>query len=72
MRTASFNVSGVITVENTGQLDAVITDIEDLLAGEEIMIDCGEIEFPFLLEVGETLVCTYSEDVEATSRARTW
>ncbi len=62
---SEFNVSGVITVTNTGQLDAVITSIEDLLAGEAIDIDCGEIEFPFTLAVGETLVCAYSEDVES-------
>ncbi len=27
------NVSGTITIENDGDLDAEITDIEDLLAG---------------------------------------
>jgi hypothetical protein len=58
-----FNVSGEITIENIGGLDAWITDIEDILGGEEIEIDCGEdFELPYLLEVGETLVCTYDED----------
>lgn len=58
---SEFNVSGEITIENTGTLDAVITSILDELAGEEIAIDCGVI-FPYTLPVGETLTCVYSED----------
>ena len=58
-------VFGEVTIENTGSLDAVITDIEDLLAGEEIDIDFGEVlVFPYTLEVGEKLEGTYEEEVE--------
>lgn len=60
---SDFNVSGVITIENTGYVNAVITGIVDLLGGEEIEIDCGEdFELPYLLAAGETLTCMYSED----------
>ena len=56
-----FNVSGVITVENTGTLDAVITAVDDVLAGTSIDVDC-DVPFPYTLEVGKTLTCTYDED----------
>lgn len=55
------NVSGDITIENTGSLDAVITAVDDVLAGTLIDVDCG-VTFPYTLPAGETLVCTYSED----------
>jgi hypothetical protein len=55
-----FNVSGVITIENTGTLNAVITDITDVLAGTSITVTC---DGDFNLAVGETLTCTYDEDV---------
>jgi hypothetical protein len=65
---SAFNVSGEITIENTGTLDAVITSVDDVLAGNEIDVDCG-VEFPYALPVGDTLTCTYSEDgyVEGTN-----
>jgi hypothetical protein len=64
---SGWNVSGEITIENTGGLDAVITNIEDILAGEEIDIYCDDdpdFELPYTLPVGETLTCTYDEDVD--------
>jgi hypothetical protein len=62
---SGWNVSGEITIENTGGLDAVITNIEDVLAGEEIDIDCGDtFLLPYDLAVGEILTCTYDEDVD--------
>jgi hypothetical protein len=60
---SGFNVSGDITVKNTGTLDAVITDISDVLGGTEIDVDCGEA-FPYTLEVGNTLTCSYDVDVD--------
>jgi len=60
---SGFNVSGEITIKNTGTLDAEIVGIADELAGQEIDIRCPE-ELPFTLAVGETLTCTYSVDVE--------
>jgi len=58
---SGFNVSGEVTIENTGTLDAVITAIDDVLGGTAISVDCG-VEFPYTLPVGETLTCTYDED----------
>jgi hypothetical protein len=58
---SGWNVSGTITIENTGTLDAVITSVADTLADTSITVDCG-VEFPYTLPVGETLTCTYSED----------
>jgi hypothetical protein len=60
---SDFNVSGVITIENTGYVDAVITDIVDILADTPIDIDC-DVEFPYTLPFGETLTCYYDEDVD--------
>jgi len=59
---AEWNVSGDITIENTGDLDAVVTAVEDVLAGDPIDVDCGEVVFPYALAVGATLTCTYDED----------
>lgn len=56
------NVSGVITIFNDGQLPAVITAVDDVLAGMPIVVDCG-VMFPYTLPVGDTLTCTYDEDV---------
>jgi hypothetical protein len=53
------NVSGEITIENTGTLDAVITSIDDVLAGTSISVTC---DGDFSLAVDETLTCTYDED----------
>jgi hypothetical protein len=59
-----FNVSGLITIENIGTVDAVITAVDDVLAGDPITVDCG-VDFPYTLPVGETLTCTYDEDVDS-------
>ncbi len=57
------NVSGTITIENDGEVDAVITSIVDLLGGVAIEVDCGmSFALPYTLPVGETLACTYDED----------
>lgn len=57
------NVSGEIKIENTGDLDAVITSVDDVLGGTLIDVNCG-VTFPSTLAVGETLTCTYDEDGE--------
>ncbi|MFU8870167.1 hypothetical protein, partial [Natronococcus sp.] len=59
---SEWNVSGSIMIENTGTLDAVITAVDDVLAGDPIAIDCGEVVFPYTLVAGGTLTCTYDED----------
>jgi hypothetical protein len=58
-----WNVSGSITIENTGTLDAVIIAVVDVLGGTTIGVDCG-VTFPHALDVGVTLTCTYDEDVD--------
>jgi hypothetical protein len=63
---ADHNVSGTIKIENTGDLDAMITKIEDVLGGEAIDVDCGEITFPYLLVKDAILNCTYDEDGKFT------
>jgi hypothetical protein len=59
------NVSGDITIENTGTVTAVITDVDDVLGGTSIAVDCG-VTFPYELAVGDTLTCTYDKDGEFT------
>ena len=63
---SDWNVSGEITIDNTGTLDAVITDVTDSLGP----VDCG-VTFPYTLVVGDTLTCTYSYDgyIEGTNEA---
>jgi hypothetical protein len=58
---SGWNVSGDITIENTGSLAAVITAVDDVLGGVPIDVDCG-VGFPYELAVGATLMCSYSED----------
>lgn len=57
---SGYAVSGKITIENTGTLNAVITSIDDVLDKTSIDVDCG-VTFPYTLEVGETLTCYYKE-----------
>lgn len=59
---SDFNVSGTITIENTGETDALITGVVDELAGTPITVDWAGATFPYALDVGETLTGTYSED----------
>lgn len=67
---SNFMVSGQVHVKNTGNTPAVITGIEDILAGETIVLDCG-VTFPYTLAVGATLTCSYSVDgkVEGVNQA---
>ncbi len=55
-------VFGDIKIENTGGLDAVITSVTDVLAGNPIAVSCP-VSFPYTLEVGKTLTCTYAQNV---------
>jgi hypothetical protein len=61
---SDFSVEGTVTITNTGTQDAVITDVEDLLAGAPAMVDFG-VTFPYTLEVGEILEGTYAEDLDS-------
>jgi len=61
---SDFKVYGVITIKNTGTLDAVITDVSDVLLGTGISVDCG-VGFPYTLGVGGELTCSYAENVSS-------
>ena len=57
-----FTISGTITITNTGTQAALITDLEDVLAGTTVPVTWvwpEGTELPYLLEVGETLTGTY-------------
>lgn len=58
---SDWHISGQINITNTGTLDAVITGVNDVLAGIPIAVDCS-VAFPYLLAQGETLTCIYNED----------
>lgn len=62
-----YNVSGTVTIENTGTAAAVITGVEDLLGGTPVNVDFG-VAFPYNLPVGDILVGTYSENDEFTGQ----
>jgi len=53
-----FTVGGTITIINTGTLPAVITSVEDMLAGTEVDVVCQE-DLPYTLLPGQTLHCLY-------------
>ena len=57
---SDWNISGFITVENIGDAGAEITSVEDTLTGAGVQ--CPK-QFPWVLEAGETLVCTYTADL---------
>jgi hypothetical protein len=56
---SNFAVTGKITIENETPEDATITSIDDVVNGTDADVDCGEVEFPYELESGETLECDY-------------
>jgi hypothetical protein len=60
---SDFEVFGQIEIENSGTLDAVITSVDDLLFDTTIHVTC-EVAFPYPLPVGDTLTCSYDEDLE--------
>jgi len=59
---SDFAISGTITIKNTGTQPAVITSLEDVLAGTPVPVTwswpAGTV-LPYKLEVGETLTGTY-------------
>jgi hypothetical protein len=60
-----FNIAGNITIYNSGDVAANITDVEDLLCGNiTVPIDWpAGTEFPYLLGANATLTGTYSMNV---------
>ncbi|NLX42084.1 MAG: hypothetical protein GXY79_01240 [Chloroflexi bacterium] len=65
---SDWKVSGTVTIENTGNLDAVITSVDDLLAGMPVAVDLG-VTLPYTLPVGATLTGSYTLEgmVEGTN-----
>ena len=61
-------VSGTITITNTSELDAILTGVTDEISGGPTAgdVDCG-VTFPYELEEGDTLVCTYGADLPDAS-----
>ncbi|MCC4767938.1 hypothetical protein FXW07_15385 [Methanosarcina sp. DH1] len=64
---SDFNVSGVITIKNDGDLPANITSINDVIvettSETPVTVSWG-VSFPYNLPVGSTLTGTYNEPVD--------
>lgn len=67
-----------ITVKNTSAADAVtITGLQDVVDGigdvavDDLVCDIGDGGFPFALEPGKTVVCTFTRDVVGDPRTET-
>jgi hypothetical protein len=67
---AGWNVSGAVTIENKSGADAEIFGVTDILVPADendsdipIILTCG-VDFPHTLPGGETLICTYSHDLD--------
>jgi hypothetical protein len=65
-------VSGTITVTNPSEEDAVIASVTDAISGGlNATVNCG-VTFPYELEAGDDLVCTYSRSLpDGTNRTNT-
>ena len=62
---SDWNVSGQITITNpSGNPTAFISSINDVLSDfGSVSVDCGAITFPYNLPGGQTLTCTYSQNL---------
>jgi hypothetical protein len=70
---SAFAVSGTITIENPGDLDAVVTDVGDVISGAPTTatVVCPEA-FPFTIGKGDEVDCTYSTSLpDSTSQTNT-
>jgi hypothetical protein len=65
-------VSGSITIENPSDQDAIIESVTDEISGVgAATVNCGVI-FPYELDEGDSLVCTYSRSLpDGTDRTNT-
>ncbi|MFY0534988.1 hypothetical protein [Nannocystis pusilla] len=56
-------VSGTITIHNPAYVAATITSVTDVISpGIVADVDCG-VAFPYMLEPGQDLLCTYTADL---------
>jgi hypothetical protein len=69
---SGYGVSGTITINNPGTLDAVITSVTDQISGGiNATVSCG-VTFPYTLVHGGTLSCTYTASLpDGASRTNT-
>lgn len=65
-----YAVTGNIYVKNPAPIPATISSVSDILPdATNLVVDCGGITFPYVLEAGQTLHCTYSANLpDATQR----
>lgn len=57
-------VTGTIKIYNPAQVTAVIESVTDVIPGyDNVVLDCN-VTFPYLLEAGKTLECTYEAELE--------
>jgi hypothetical protein len=67
---SDWNVFGNIIITNTGDLEAVITDVSDLIDGVTAAQVVFDVTFPYTLTQGSLLIGTYSADVsDATAES---
>lgn len=61
---SGWNVSGTVTIENTGDLDATYTVADTMtLEGDDYLVTLTCADVDDVLAVGERTTCTYSEDI---------
>ncbi|TVR61157.1 MAG: hypothetical protein EA422_12915 [Gemmatimonadales bacterium] len=73
---SGWKVEGTITVTNPSDVDAEVREVwdrirqegqDDLLASVVCTEEGTEVEFPYTLGAGDTLVCTYSADLPSAA-----
>ena len=62
---SDYAVSGTITIENTGDLDATITNIEDVLSGNSFTVELPGGVTSYTLPAGQTLTLAYNMPVNS-------
>ena len=69
---SNWAVSGTITIDNPGKMDAPIESVADVISGPvNATVDCG-VTFPYTLPSGDDLQCSYSSPLpDGTSRTNT-
>lgn len=61
----NFQVSGTITVFNSGDYPATVNSVTDEVDGVAADVDCDPVEFPYVLAAGANFTCTYSLELNS-------
>jgi len=65
-------VFGTITIDNNLDRDLEVTSVSDEVGGYDAIVDCYDDEvadvFPITIPEGESLVCTYSAEIDCADR----